>query len=151
MSFVNILTWFVFVQEFLLLIFLSDWGIRLFLCELSYSSTMPLRLKISYNQNNLRIPAIGCDLEKYETFLLGLYFWFPGLGFGFVFAKGRSLNRIRYVWTQFSVVYLILLPKPLWFHSYLSITLTARQEIVFIIFKHFLQVKIFYQPENWIT
>lgn len=67
------------------------------------------------------------------------------------FVKGRNVIWVRNVWTQFSGVYLILLPKPLWFHSYLSITPTAREEIVFIIFKHFLEVKIFYHPENSIT
>lgn len=35
------------------------------------------------------------------------------------------------MWTQFSGIYLIFLPKPLWFHSYLSITLTATEETVF--------------------
>lgn len=91
------------------------------------------------------------DLKRYETFLCGLYFCFPVPGLNFVFVKGRNLNWIRNVWTQFSGAYLILLPKPLWFHSYLSITLTAREEIVFIIFEHFLQVKIFNHPENSVT
>lgn len=55
---------------------------------------MPLGLKMFCNLNNLRTLAIDSDydLEKYETFLGGLYFCFPGLGLGFVFGKGKSLS-----------------------------------------------------------
>lgn len=137
---VSFLTWFLFVHFFFLLVFLSNWGVRLFLCELTFS-TVPLGLKIFCNLNS------DCDLKRHKTFLNCLYFCSPVPGLIFVFVRGRNLNWIRNLWIQFSGVYLILLPKPYWFHSYLSITLTAREEIVFIIFGHVLEVKMFYRSK----
>lgn len=74
--------------------FLSNSGIQIFLCELTYSSTMALGLKMFSNLNNFRALAINSDydLEKYETFFCGSYFCLPDLGLGFVFGKGRRLN-----------------------------------------------------------